>query len=134
MVIQRWQSVMLLLAVACMVVYIFMPVEVSDLNMSQSRYVVDPKSNPGLWLPAAVSAVLYFVDIFLFKNFKNQLWTLFAANVGAITAGFLLVWATISSTLAWSLVFPLVALVFGLMARHMIVKDMKKLRSYDRLR
>ena len=81
-----------------------------------------------------MSAVLYFVDIFLFKNFKNQLWTLFAANGCAIISGFLLVWATISSTLAWSLVFPLVALVFGLMARHMIVKDMKKLRSYDRLR
>ena len=58
---------MLLLAVACMVVYIFMPVEVSDLNMSQSRYVVDPKSNPGLWLPAAVSAVV-FQDFRLLKD------------------------------------------------------------------
>lgn len=125
---------MLVLAVACMVVYIFMPSEISEINMPQGQYIVDPKNNPGLWLPAVVSAALYFIDIFLFKNFKAQLWTLFAANGCAIITGFLLVWATINSTLAWSLVFPLAALVFGLIARHMIVKDMNKLRSYDRLR
>lgn len=134
MVIQRWQSVMLLLAVACMVIYIFMPSEVTEINLPQGQFVVDPKNNTGLWLPAVVSAALYFIDIFLFKNFKAQLWTLFAANGCAIITGFLLVWATISATLAWSLVFPLAALVLGLIARHMIVKDMNKLKSYDRLR
>ena len=75
MVIQRWQSVMLVLAVACMVVYIFMPSEISEINMPQGQYIVDPKNNLGLWLPAVVSAALYFIDIFLFKNFKAQLWT-----------------------------------------------------------
>lgn len=125
---------MLLLAVACMVVYIFMPAEVSQLDSAQGQFIVDPKNNPGLWLPAVVAAALYFIDIFLFKNFKAQLWTLFGANGCAIIAAFLLVWATISDTLAWSLVLPLGALVFGLIARYMIVKDMKKLRSYDRLR
>ncbi len=134
MVIQRWQSVLLVLAVACMVVYIFMPSEITQINMPQGRLIVDPKDNVGLWLPAVVAAALYFIDIFLFKNFKVQLWTLFAANGCAIITGFLLVWATISATLAWSLVLPLGALVCGLIARHMIVKDMNKLRSYDRLR
>lgn len=134
MVIQRWQSVLLVLAVACMVVYIFMPSEITQINMPQGQLIVDPKDNVGLWLPAVVAAALYFIDIFLFKNFKAQLWTLFAANGCALITGFLLVWATISATLAWSLVLPLGALVCGLIARHMIVKDMNKLRSYDRLR
>lgn len=133
MVIQRWQSVFLLLAAACMVVYMFMTSTVSDIE-NGFKIIVDPKDNPGLWIPAAVSALLYFVAIFLYKNFAAQLWTLFAANGCAIITGFLLVWATMAYTLAWALVLPLAALILGLVARSFVKSDMRKLRSYDRLR
>lgn len=133
MVIQRWQSLLLLLATACMAVYIFMAPEVTDIE-NGVKIIVDPKNNPGLWIPAAVSALLYFVAIFLFKNFAAQLWTLFAANGCAIIAGFLLVWATMAYSFAWSLVLPLAALILGLTARYFIIKDRNTLRSYDRLR
>lgn len=133
MVIQRWQSVFLLLATACMVVYIFMCPEITVIE-TQQHILVDPKDNPGLWIPAVVSAALYFVAIFLYRNFAAQLWTLFAANGCAIITGALLIWATMAETIAWSLAFPLGAIVLGLIARAFIRKDRATLRSYDRLR
>lgn len=133
MVIQRWQSLLLLLATVCMVVYIFMPSQITDIE-TQQQILVDPKDNPGLWIPAVVSAALYFVAIFLYKNFVGQLWTLFAANGCAIITGALLIWATMADTIAWSLCLPLGALVLGLAARYFIRKDRATLRSYDRLR
>lgn len=133
MVIQRWQSLILLLATACMVVYIFMCPEITDVE-NGVKILIDPKDNPGLWIPAVVAAALYFIDIFLFKNFSAQLWVLFAANGCTIITGFLLVWATMADTFAWSLALPLGAFVLGIVARFFIRKDMATLRSYDRLR
>ncbi|MCM1336333.1 MAG: DUF4293 domain-containing protein [Candidatus Amulumruptor caecigallinarius] len=133
MVIQRWQSLLLFLATVCMVVYIFLPAQITDIE-TQQVIIVDPKYNLGLWIPAAVSALLYCIAIFLFKNFAAQLWTLFAANGCAIISGALLIWATMPDTIAWTLVFPLAALILGMAARGFIRKDRATLRSYDRLR
>lgn len=133
MVIQRWQSVLLLLATICMVVYMFINPQITELNSNQT-IIVELKDNPGLWIPAVVSALLYFIDIFLFKNFTRQLWVLLAANGCAIITGALLVWATMSDSIPWTVLFPVAAIALGLLARTFIIKDRKTLRSYDRLR
>lgn len=116
-----------------MVVYIFLGSEITDIETGL-KIMVAPINNPGLWIPALVSAVLYFVDIFLFRNFAAQLWTLFAANGCAIITGALLMWATMADTIAWTLCLPLAALILGMTSRAFIRKDRNTLRSYDRLR
>lgn len=136
MVIQRLQSLLLLLAAACMGVYPWVPFGTSpELELIPASYDI-----PSMILGLATCAI-YFIAIFLFKNFKAQKCVV---NIGLLVnfitgalVGYLNIAAdTNGYSMFWSIGFYLLvaAFILGYWARRRIVKDENLLRSYDRLR
>lgn len=136
MVIQRLQSLLLLLAAACMGIFPWVPFGTSpELNCIPAYY-----DTPLLVLGLATCAI-YFISIFLFKNFKVQK---IMVNLGllvnfatGVMVGYLNLAAdTNGYSMFWALGFYLLiaAFILAYWAKRRIVKDERLLRSYDRLR
>lgn len=136
MVIQRWQSLLLFIAVVLTAIFCFTPFAIIEPE-NANIYPVDA---PGLLVISITSAVLMLVCIFLFKNLKLQM------RVAAICI--LLLVATIAvdliftftafagADIVWTggLLLLFVALICAIMARRFMKKDYNTLRSYDRMR
>lgn len=151
MVIQRFQTLFLLMATILVIVFIFTPFGYSVLYSSegQTTFVQDWSSLNfiGLVIPSALAALLYLVAIFLFKNMSLQktivvfgvIMTLVAIGVTIylLAAGFLdiTVGDTIYNT-RWGGggLLLVAALLAGLAAISRISADQRILRNVDRLR
>ena len=70
MVIQRWQSLLLLIAVVLTAIFCFTPFAILGQDESISLYPVDA---PAYLVLNIATAVLLFISIFLFKNLKLQM-------------------------------------------------------------
>ena len=157
MVIQRWQSVMLLIAGVMMGIFSFCSLgqiqsedytfNVTALGIFREGIATSPDEATGistifLFIVSILACILPIVDIFCFKNMRLQknvamisvLFTVAAGVISAVTAsGFA---ADFEANVAWStfICAPLIALIGNILAYRLISSDQKKLRAADRLR
>ncbi len=144
--IQRIQSIFLLLASACAFSLFAFPFATAPLNQSTvfADGLYNLQDNMGLLVLFCLAGLLTFIGIFLFRNRKTQL----LVNRIAITANIIgLVLAIVlfmndSQNMAQNVnpddgigaYLPFVFLVFAFLANHFINKDEKLVQSMDRLR
>jgi peptidoglycan/LPS O-acetylase OafA/YrhL len=140
MVIQRWQSVFLLVGAIVMAIFPFWPM--ATVATDTQTLSVIPTDYPVYTVLNLLTAVLMLVAIFLFKNLKRQLTATLVAMVlviaSAVCYGILLYGpAAIQGTVApnyCSVGMLIVAFVMTVLARRGIRRDRHTLSSYDRLR
>ena len=156
MVIQRWQSVLLLLTAALMGSFTFlslgqiqMPEE--SLNFTTLGFEIEGISTDGapsgyrahtwiFFIVSLMSAIIPFINIFLFKNLRLQkmlclvevLFILATVGVGCVYgytqfSPYYVSWSSV-------IIMPLLAFISDVMAYNRINSDMKLLSSADRLR
>lgn len=140
MVIQRLQTLFLLLAVVLMCIFCCTPWATQAAEGVAEASPVFVSEAPVLLILNIVIAVLLFISIFMFKNLKRQM-TVTVLSIILIctsiaTCGILLFTAYPGATFIWTggVVLLLVALVCVLFAYRFMKKDHKLLTSYDRLR
>lgn len=156
MVIQRWQSVLLLIAVAVMAVFTFCSLgqfQTADysLNFTTLGLSIEGISTDGapsgyllrtwyLFILSIISTVIPAIAIFCFKNLRLQkrlclCEVLFIVTV-SVCAGLVGYTSVPDATPSWSTVIicPLLALCATIMAYNRICSDDRKLRSAYRLR
>ena len=157
MVIQRWQSVMLLIAGVMMGIFAFCSLgqiqapdytfNVTALGIAREGIATAADEAAGintvtLFILSLLACILPLIDIFCFRNMNLQkkvalVSALFAAVAGVIAAftasGFA---SDFESSVGWStfICAPAVALIGDIMAYRLITSDQKKLRAADRLR
>lgn len=136
MVIQRIQSLYLLLASAFMALFTFLPLAIFPDQTS-----VSPSCYPVYLVLNLTTAVLMFIDIFLFKNLRQQITiakvivmlVLGSAVCGAVT----IVYGSTptNANVQWySVLLLCAAFIFTLLAIKNMNRDYRKLKSYDSLR
>lgn len=133
MVIQRWQSVLLLLAFNLLGLAFIMPVGTVD------GVDIEPTSDLPFMIINITAAILAAIDIFLYRNLPLQIRiasvtlviAIGAAIVGAlhfmVTDGFGMV-------VVGGFPLPLIAAIFIWIARSMMVNDRRLLAAVDRIR
>lgn len=156
MVIQRWQSVMLLIAAAMMACFAFFSlgqVQTEDysLNFTSIGFTYEGEAADGapthtflstwyFFIMTITTAVLYLIDIFLFKNLglqiKVSLVSILLTIASMATCGCLGYTAVEGYSVSWStnILFPFIALIAGIVANSLMRSDRKKLRAVDRIR
>lgn len=133
MVIQRWQSVFLLLAAIMMGCSCMLPLA------TIGETTLTPASQPVYLVLNALIAVLTLISIFLFKNLSRQKTVvkvnLFLIVASIITAG-IMIFSTADAAIDWTGAPLLVicSLVLTLAGYRRICADEKLLKSYDRIR
>lgn len=153
MVIQRWQSVLLLCAVICMACFTFLSLGQLQspeytLNFTTLGFTYEGSNAPAhyaastwiLFVISLLSAVLPFITIFLFKNLALQkrlcliesLILVAVIIVGAVYGYH----APYEGTVSWSSLAcaPFISLIAIAMAYQGISKDARLLRDSERLR
>lgn len=156
MVIQRWQSVLLLVAAVVMAVFSFcslgqIQTELYSFNLTTCGIDYEGIATDGaptgfadhtwyFFALSLVSAIIPLIAIFCFKNFKLQK-SLCLIEVlmliAVIATGAVIGYNTIpGSTPSWStvIVCPFLALIADIMAWNRIKADERLLKSADRLR
>lgn len=156
MIIQRWQSVALLITVVMMALFTFMSLghvqtESFTFNFTSMGFVCEGSPADGTSGGTSVSTWYFFclsllstivalIDIFLYKNLSLQIKVcamealfIVAAIVVAAILGYTVVEG---SSVSWSLIAaaPFIALASTLSARKLMLSDRKKLAAADRIR
>lgn len=139
--IQRVQSLYLLVAIVLLKVMFFFPV----LNLVSNGEIVEvgvcmmnEKLNYMLLIPVIAALLFMAITIFSFKNRMNQVKLckisslLTLITVAVIFLGYSSEGAEVAYTVFS--VFPLLALVFIQLASRSIIKDENLIRSADRIR
>ncbi|MDE5555070.1 MAG: DUF4293 domain-containing protein [Muribaculaceae bacterium] len=141
MVIQRWQSVLLLLAVVLMAIFCCTPIATYSADSSaESLSAVYVKDAPVLLPVALLVAVLLFISIFMYKNLKRQMTVTLLSIVlivATIVTGFFVIYNAYPGAnfvVFGGLVLLVITLILALGAYRFMKSDWRKLRSYDRLR
>ncbi|CCY01956.1 putative uncharacterized protein [Prevotella sp. CAG:924] len=149
--IQRKQTIFLLLAVIAMVVCLCLPIgtfEPATMTQATRWFNIGFMSagQPVAWHPVpfvilAVTVILSLVDIFRYNHRVSQarwcLWSMLIIIVWYVYAGlgaFLIFSDKGSFHVGWASCLPLVALILLLLARQGILADEKLVRSMDRIR
>lgn len=140
MVIQRWQSVYLLLGVFAMILVSIRPfgmIMSPDGAIDTELVAID---FPVFLIVNILTGLLMLIDIFLFKNLKLQRMVaaicVLLIIASAVSAAIVLASYGDLWQVAWygAPVGIICALICTILARHRMGEDEKKLRSYDRLR
>lgn len=157
MVIQRWQSVMLLISGIMMGIFSFISLgqiqteaftfDILALGIFREGIPTEAGEPTGvgtvyLFIDSLLACILPLIGIFCFKNMKLQKTIIWLSMLTIITAGVLLTINAsqfadvVSGHIQWSVFIatPIVALVADIVAFRMINSDIKKLRAADRLR
>ena len=149
MVIQRIQSVYLLIAVILMAVFAFFPALTFELGGRQFVYgaleagkVGVTHIDPLMLMLVVLISLLALIDIFLFKNLQRQMTVCFVdiilglAMLVAIGIQAFYVNGKDGVTLTWQwyLLLPILSIVFLMLAHKAMSRDKKMLRDSDRLR
>ncbi|MDE6329965.1 MAG: DUF4293 domain-containing protein [Muribaculaceae bacterium] len=155
MVIQRWQSVLLLMAVVLMGVFSFVSlgqIQTAEYTFNFTALGISPEGQPtGGELPATVStwylfalsvasAALSLIAIFSFRNLQLQKRLCLLSVVMLI--GVIVVSAVIGyrsfdgGTVSWSSIIcaPFLSLIADIMAYQRISADQRTIRESERLR
>lgn len=135
MVIQRWQSLLLLVAAVLMIALNFLPV--ATLSNGSSFFTTDAEI---LLIVDGLISVLLIIGIFLFKNLRLQmritlLTALLMCVLGAVTAIILYRNSPVAH-IEWTgaTLLLLCAVVLTVGAYRLMRRDHNLLRSADRLR
>ena len=149
MVIQRIQSVYLLIAVILMVVFAFVPAltfELADKTVLYGALETGRAGNlhinPLLITLVILISLLAFIDIFLYKNLQRQMTVCFvdiiiglamlvAIGIQAFVVGNREGWTV---SWQWYVLLPVLSIIFLMMAHKAMSRDKKKLLDADRLR
>lgn len=139
MVIQRWQSVYLLLAVFAMILVCIRPFGLV-INPDGSLIELVPLSYPIFLTVNILIGILLVIDIFLYRNLRHQ--RLVAAVcilliiASAVTAALIITGSGDNWGIAWggAPVGLACALICTILARYRMGCDEKTLKSYDRIR
>lgn len=145
MVIQRWQSVWLLIASICVAIFCFLPMaclsfdgEAPDGN---SATFISPSDNTVVFIVGIVVTLLLLINIFSFKDTRRQKrMTIISIILIAVLACCSCMMVYTSQTeggrIEWlgSILLLLGAVIFSLLAYRGIRHDEKLLRAADRLR
>lgn len=143
MVIQRWQTVWLLIAAVLMAVFCFPPMAlVTDAPLdSASATFLMPRQMPVLMAVGLLGALLFLVAIFLFKDTRRQrtvtLIGMFLSAAVILTEVLTVyTWDSEAGAIEWmgSVFLPVGAFLFGILAYRGIRHDENLLRAADRLR
>lgn len=143
MMIQRWQSVWLLVAAVLVSVFCFLPMAIvpGDTFAAESVTFLSPKDMPVFLIVNILVALLLFLAIFLYKNTRRQktltLVSILLIVVSMVVESFVLFgWDNQADRVEWlGSIFLLVgALFFALMAYRGIRNDEKLLKAADRIR
>ena len=149
MVIQRIQSIYLLIAVILMVVFAFFPAlsfELADKTVLygalESGRAGNLHVNPLLITLIILIAFLAFIDIFLYKNLQRQMTVCFVdiiiglAMLVAICVQAFVIGNREGWTVSWQwyVLLPVLSIIFLMLAHKAMSRDKKKLRDADRLR
>jgi len=149
MVIQRIQSVYLLIAVILMAVFAFFPALTFELGGREFVYGALAAGKVGVTHidPLMLTLVLLIcflalIDIFLYKNLQRQMTVCFVdiiiglAMLVAIGVEAFIVSGKEGLTLTWQwyLILPILSIIFLMMAHKAMSRDKKMLRDSDRLR
>ncbi len=133
MMIQRMQSVYLLVAAALMGWFCF-----TNLGSIGEDTVITVQSNTILWIVSILTAVIYFLAIFLFKNPKKQKSAIYAAmivTIGVIATSAIIIFGGEESISPdCNTIAPVLALIGAIRAIQGINKDVKTLRDAERIR
>lgn len=142
MQIQRIQSVYILLAAIAMVIFMLMPYGVMVSVEDGSATSLCAIREYGVLIPAALTAVLLIIDIFLYHNISLQRTALSVSVMLTLATAAVVCFALFRHAdtdgiaihfALWDIMLP-VALIFELLGVRGINRDIKLLRSYDRLR
>ena len=157
MVIQRWQSVMLLIAGVMMGIFSFCSLgqiqaddytfNVTALGIFREGIATSPDEATGirtiiLFVVSILACILPIVDIFCFKNLRLQKNVALISTLLTVVAGIIVAFTAsgfasdYGQSVSWStfICAPLVALIADLLACRLITNDSNKLRAADRLR
>jgi hypothetical protein len=149
MVIQRIQSVYLLIAVILMIVFAFFPALTFELGGREFVYgaleagkVGVTHIDPLMLMLVVLISLLAFIDIFLYKNLQRQMTVCFVdiiiglAMLVAICIQAFVVNGKEGVTLQWQwyLALPVLSIIFLMLAHKAMSRDKKMLRDADRLR
>jgi len=149
MVIQRIQSVYLLIAVILMVVFAFFPALSFELGGREFVYgaletgkVGVTHIDPLMLVLIVLISLLALIDIFLFKNLQRQMTVCFVdiiiglAMLVAIGIQAFVVASKPGVTVTWQwwLLLPVLSIFFLMLAHKSMSNDKKTLRDSDRLR
>lgn len=149
MVIQRIQTVYLLIAVILMVVFAFFPALTFELGDKTVLYGALESGragvmhiNPLLLTLVILISLLALIDVFLYKNLQRQMTVCFVDIIIGIAMliaiciqafyvgnrdGWIVSWQ-------WYLILPVLSILFLMMAHKSMSRDKKKLLDADRLR
>ena len=149
MVIQRIQSVYLLIAVILMVIFAFFPAlsfELVDKTVLYGALETGRAGNmhidPLLFTLIILISLLAIIDIFLYKNLQRQMTVCFvdiiiglamlvAIGVQAFVVGNREGWTV---SWQWYVLLPVLSIIFLMLAHKAMSRDKKKLLDADRLR
>lgn len=149
MVIQRIQSVYLLIAIILMIVFAFFPALTFELGGREFVYgaletgkVGVTHIDPLMLMLVVLISLLAFIDIFLYKNLQRQMTVCFVdiiiglAMLVAICIQAFVVSGKEGLTLQWQwyLALPVLSIIFLMLAHKAMSRDKKMLRDADRLR
>ena len=149
MVIQRIQSVYLLIAIILMAVFAFFPALSFQLGGRDFVYgaleagkVGVTHVDPLMLMLIILIVFLAIVDIFLFKNLQRQMTVCFVdiiiglAMLVAIGVQACVIGSRdgVSMIWQWYLILPVLSIIFLMLAHKAMSNDKKKLRDADRLR
>ena len=143
MVIQRWQTVWLLVATVLVAVFCCIPMAIvpGEVNDPNSVTFMRPVDVPVFMVVNIVVAFLFFLSILLYKNTTRQktltLVSILLIVVVMVTEVLLLYsWNDAYGGIEWlgSIFLLLAALVFALLAYRGINHDERLLKAADRLR
>jgi hypothetical protein len=149
MVIQRIQSVYLLIAIILMAVFAFFPALSFQLGGRDFVYgaleagkVGVTHIDPLMLMLIILIVFLAIVDIFLFKNLQRQMTVCFVdiiiglAMLVAIGVQACVICSRdgVSMIWQWYLILPVLSIIFLMLAHKAMSNDKKKLRDADRLR
>ncbi|MEN9951944.1 MAG: hypothetical protein RLZZ520_212 [Bacteroidota bacterium] len=140
--IQRIQTLWLLISTACAALFIFMPVY-KGIYLNGTQQVISIRENLFLLAGAATLTTLSFLTIFLFKNRKAQK-RFILLNILLIIGVFIAQYYLIEQFKKdngivqgdWQMIaiLPLFMLLFHVFAYRGIVADEKLISSADRMR
>ena len=149
MVIQRIQSVYLLIAVILMVVFAFFPALAFQLGDREFVYgaldagkVGVTHIDPLMLMLVILISFLAIIDIFLFRNIQRQMTVCFVdiiIGIAMLIAICIQAYVIgqrdgVTVTWQWYLVLPVLSIIFLMLAHRAMAKDKKKLLDADRLR
>jgi len=136
--IQRIQSVYLLLVVVAIVAFIFVPF--GSVKMEDVQQVLTIKKVVPLSIASVVVGIVALVSIFLFNNRKLQMRVVLLNSFLSIVLIGLFIYRLLvhvgldKYSFGAGAIFPIFILIFNLLAYSAIKSDDKLVKSMDRLR